>query len=275
LAAPLRSLCAGLLLGALAPAALATLPPPATAGASSAAIAEAPLPAWLVVAPPRPPAEIRAAWKAVEGDAMPYPREPSRRDNAAAKASGQAVTPMPNFIDLTSLGAGHAGRWRFHAQRRGAGPHAAWHLTVSDAPPYRVNAQLYCNEASGDCEPLRRELALIQAPRPDSEAVMDEWLRIITSGPCEPGPVHMPAPRFPPQALREEARGTVQLRLAFNACGEVKHASVYRSSGSRHLDRAAVQTARSWRTAFPEGVTGPSQGLVSVRFEIDADAPAD
>ena len=250
-----RALIGAVLLGAMTTAATAQEAAPAE---------PKPLPEWLVVGEPLPPSGIPDAWKAVSRGVIPYPRE--------STSTPQGSTPLP-FIELQEAEGEYAGHWRFLASRGRQAPHGAWRLAVSETAPYRVDAQLYCDEASGGCQQLRLGLASLQAPRPLGEAPMADWLQIITAGPCENGPVRMTAPRFPPQALREAAGGRVRVRVAFNACGQVRHASIFESSGHRHLDRAAVEAARSWRVPLPEGHTGPGQGVVPLLFEIQDDTP--
>lgn len=236
----------------------APLPPPS----------ELPLPDWLVPGPTQPSAGLAAAWEGVTRVAMPYlDATPSAAEMATRSWQGPAA--LPAFIELHVTEGEYAGMWRFHAREGQAQPQAAWRLRLSEAPPYRVNAQLLCDDAAGGCLALQRELAQIQPPRPSSEATMADWLRIIADGPCEPGPVHMPAPHYPHRALRNDAGGNVRVLIAFNACGEVRHASVYESSRSRDLDSAAVQAARGWRIAPPADSTGPGQAVVTVRFDIE------
>ncbi|MFY2762804.1 energy transducer TonB [Arenimonas sp. MALMAid1274] len=255
-----RAGCVLLLAAAFAPRALAQ-------DAGPAAASPVPLPAWLVVEQVLPPAGIPDAWKAVSQDVIPYPR---------LSASPSSSSPQPPHVELQASDGPHAGLWRFFARREQQPPQAAWQLVVSDHAPYRVTARLYCDEPSGGCRALHESLAWLPAPPPRNEAAAREWLRIVTDGPCEPGPARTPAPRFPPAAMRTEASGTVRVRVAFNACGQVRYASLFSSAGNHHLDRAAVQAARSWRLPLPDGHAGPGQAVVPVRFEIAADAaPAD
>ena len=243
----------------------------AAAGVTGSAAATPDLPAWLVVPAPLPPSAISSAWDAASGGAMPYPRDAVAPSPPAPR--GYPAAPVPAFIELQAAPGEFAGQWRFHARRGDDPPHAAWRLILPESPPYVVIAQLYCDEANGDCEPLRRELAWLQAPRPTSAATMDEWLAILTEGSCEPGPARTPAPAFPPRALRDGAGGSVQVLVAYNRCGDVRHAMVYASAGHRELDRAAVQAARRWRIAPPAGSTGPGQAVVTVRFDIEDALP--
>ncbi|MEX1041695.1 MAG: energy transducer TonB [Pirellulaceae bacterium] len=56
-----------------------------------------------------------------------------------------------------------------------------------------------------------------------------------------------PPPRFPPEALAQGWYGTVVLRIAISAAGQVEDVRVIRSSGYAILDQAAVEAVRQWR----------------------------
>jgi TonB family protein len=257
--------------GGLLAACLAT----AAAASQSAAVELIVLPDWLVLGPPQPATGLPAAWEGVTRAAMPYlDATPSAAEMATRGWVGAAA--LPPFVELTVSEGEYAGLWRFHAHDGEDQPRAAWRLRLSEAPPYRVTAQLYCDAATDGCMPLQRELAQLAPPRPTQQATVADWLRIITGEPCEPGPVRTPAPDFPPQALRNGIAGTVGVLVAFNACGDVRHASVYQSSRDASLDRAAVRAARSWRVAPPEGTVAPGQAVVRVSFRIPDDiAPSE
>ena len=71
------------------------------------------------------------------------------------------------------------------------------------------------------------------------------------TSPLAPGDVPVaisrPAPRYPSDALRNGESGTVLVRIEVGADGEPTSVSVVARSGSRSLDRAAVQAAKRWR----------------------------
>jgi protein TonB len=62
-----------------------------------------------------------------------------------------------------------------------------------------------------------------------------------------PVPISRPAPKYPADAQRNNETGTVVVRIEVGADGEPTEVSVVSRSGSRSLDRAAVQAARRWR----------------------------
>ncbi|TLX22178.1 energy transducer TonB [Thermomonas fusca] len=64
---------------------------------------------------------------------------------------------------------------------------------------------------------------------------------------AQPQPLSTPAPRYPREALRMGAGGTVRITVTVAADGSVERQELTDSSGNRHLDRAALETVRRWR----------------------------
>lgn len=86
-----------------------------------------------------------------------------------------------------------------------------------------------------------------------------------------PIPGAMPAPRYPPRALRRGESGTVMVQAAIGPDGVPTSVSVAQTSGSRLLDRAAVDAVERWRFE-PAMLDGrPTVGSVVVPIEF---APA-
>ena len=56
-----------------------------------------------------------------------------------------------------------------------------------------------------------------------------------------------PAPRYPPAARRSGEQGTVTLRVLVTAEGLPSRVSVEKTSGSAHLDNAALEAVKGWR----------------------------
>ncbi|WOS42633.1 energy transducer TonB [Xanthomonas rydalmerensis] len=56
-----------------------------------------------------------------------------------------------------------------------------------------------------------------------------------------------PPPRYPPAALRRGDAGTVVVRVDVDASGAPAGVALLRRSGSRDLDRAAMETVRRWK----------------------------
>lgn len=62
-----------------------------------------------------------------------------------------------------------------------------------------------------------------------------------------PVAISTPAPEYPPEAVRRGESGTVLVRVEVSADGLPYSVQVARSSRSRALDRAALETVRRWR----------------------------
>ncbi len=62
-----------------------------------------------------------------------------------------------------------------------------------------------------------------------------------------PIPGQTPAPEYPPAAMRSGDQGTVLVRVEVGADGVPTSVEVAQRSGSRDLDRAAVNAVRQWR----------------------------
>jgi protein TonB len=85
----------------------------------------------------------------------------------------------------------------------------------------------------------------------------------------QPLPISTPSPKYPAQALRAGDHGTVLVSVEIGADGVPSEVGIARSSGSRALDRAAVDAVRHWRfrpaTADGRATTGRVQ--VPISFE--------
>ncbi|MFT4198632.1 MAG: energy transducer TonB [Pseudoxanthomonas sp.] len=80
---------------------------------------------------------------------------------------------------------------------------------------------------------------------------------------------HSPAPGYPPAALRKGETGSVLLRAQVDAQGSPQGLAIVRSSGSRDLDRAAMEAVRKWKfqPALDDGE--PVAGTVDIPFEFN------
>ncbi|MFN7136116.1 MAG: energy transducer TonB [Thermomonas sp.] len=86
---------------------------------------------------------------------------------------------------------------------------------------------------------------------------------------AQPMPLSTPAPRYPQEALRMGAGGTVQVRVTVTPDGRVDRLELAQGSGNRYLDRAALETVRRWtfRPAMRNGQ--PVQAVVVVPIQFD------
>jgi protein TonB len=88
---------------------------------------------------------------------------------------------------------------------------------------------------------------------------------------AQPQPLATPAPRYPQEALRMGAGGTVRISVTVAADGSVERQALTQSSGNRHLDRAALEAVRRWR--FQPAIRGgqPVTAEVSVPIVFNPD----
>ena len=80
-----------------------------------------------------------------------------------------------------------------------------------------------------------------------------------------------PAPRYPDAARRSGDQGTVTLRVQVARDGVAARVAVEKSSGSPHLDAAALEAVKAWRfsPARRGGDTIESWMLVPIVFRLD------
>lgn len=92
--------------------------------------------------------------------------------------------------------------------------------------------------------------------------------RPATAASASPTPIQMPAPRYPAQAARRGVGGIVRVRAEVGVDGVPVSVTVVEGSGTRELDRAALEAVRRWR--FRPGVVDgrPVPGSVVVPIEF-------
>ncbi|MCW5603498.1 MAG: energy transducer TonB [Burkholderiales bacterium] len=83
--------------------------------------------------------------------------------------------------------------------------------------------------------------------------------------------LYNPPPSYPLVSRRLGEQGTVTLRVLVTREGLPVNIDVERSSGSRHLDRAAMETVRTWRFAPVRKGAQPVEAwvLVPVAFRLE------
>lgn len=110
-------------------------------------------------------------------------------------------------------------------------------------------------------EPAERP-QLVEAPAPALPAPLDETAPPSAPDATTPAPVaaapapgdqpvpipgQSPPPEYPAAALRKGESGTVMVRVQVDSTGAPVEVSLERRSGSRDLDRAALEAVRGWR----------------------------
>lgn len=83
-----------------------------------------------------------------------------------------------------------------------------------------------------------------------------------------PLPGQSPPPSYPPAALRRGESGTVVVRVEVDASGTPLDARIIQRSGSRDLDRAALEAVRSWRFQPAQSNGQPMAGSLEIPFDF-------
>ncbi len=83
-----------------------------------------------------------------------------------------------------------------------------------------------------------------------------------------PIPGQSPAPDYPAAAMRNGEQGTVMVRVEVGADGAPLSVEVAQRSGSRDLDRAAVDAVRRWRFQPAQRDGQPVPGAVTVPIDF-------
>lgn len=97
---------------------------------------------------------------------------------------------------------------------------------------------------------------------------------VVTLAPGDqPVPINgqNPAPAYPVAALRNGDSGTVLVRVEVDASGVPAGVALVQRSGSRDLDRAAMEAVRKWRfqPAQRDGQAVPSSLVIPIDFKVD------
>lgn len=86
-----------------------------------------------------------------------------------------------------------------------------------------------------------------------------------------PEPIQRTPPRYPGEALRNGDTGTAVVRAEVDEEGRVAAVSLVSRTGSRALDRAAMQAVRGWRFRPAQRDGRPVPGSVDVPIEFSLD----
>jgi protein TonB len=80
-----------------------------------------------------------------------------------------------------------------------------------------------------------------------------------------------PPPRYPAEALRRGQSGTVLVRVEVDATGAPAGVALVQRSGSRDLDRAAMEAVRKWRfmPAQRDGQAVAASLVIPIDFKAD------
>lgn len=159
-----------------------------------------------------------------------------KTDGVPRSVEGQAFEPLP--APLPASDTGHLGPGE---QQEDAG--------VADTQP--------AAPAPAAPAPVAPPIAPppVQAPPPLADASL-------------PRPVDAPPPRYPRDAQRRRQQGTVLMRVHVDAQGNPGDIDIVAGSGTRSLDRAAVEAVRRWRFAPAVRNGQPVAGTVQVPIDF-------
>lgn len=119
-----------------------------------------------------------------------------------------------------------------------------------------------------DPEAVARQQEAAEAARAASVAPRRvEQPKRVTSTKAEPIPGETPPPRYPAQALRRGEEGTVIVRAEIGPDGIPTSVSLSAGSGSRVLDRVALEAVKGWR--FKPATENGRPTVGSVLIPID------
>ena len=113
------------------------------------------------------------------------------------------------------------------------------------------------------------------APPPPAEAPapLPEAAPAAAAAGDRPEPIADQArpPSYPPAALRRGESGSVVVRVDVDATGMPFNATIVQRSGSRDLDRAAVDAVRRWRFTPAQSNGQAVTGSIEVPFDFKAE----
>jgi len=181
-----------------------------------------------------------------EPRSAPHPQEASAPSPAPAR-SAAPLDPPPLLADAPT------GLPLLPAER----PEPAQRLAPPPRPAPRPDTERDVGEASAEAPGEEAEREGAPGATPDLAAAAE----LVA---------HRPPLDYPERARRRGIEGAVRVGLEVGAGGSVARAWVERSSGSRALDRAALDNVRGW-TFHPDAVRLAGLGWVfhqDVRFSL-------
>ncbi|MGY0798673.1 energy transducer TonB [Lysobacter sp. A286] len=121
-----------------------------------------------------------------------------------------------------------------------------------------------------DAQPRLVEVAPPAAPAPTTTSPVPPPSGSDAGVSSQPSPIagSMPAPRYPRRALRRGESGVVLVRARIGPDGVPTSVEVINGSGSRDLDRAAVNAVERWRFHPARQDGRPTVGTVNIPIEF-------
>lgn len=149
-------------------------------------------------------------------------------------------------------------------------------------PPVQIDRKIEARNHNST--PIRSAAPIVLEPKlattdtPSEERGVQIEAPILSPPVVAPSPlsealalVNAPPPRYPPAALKQGVEGTVHFKVRVGVDGLVKDIEIIKSSGSRALDRAAIQQIkRRWvfEPRLYDGVKVESTGIGQLSFSL-------
>lgn len=181
----------------------------------------------------------------------------NRPDNKPPPEVGRkSSSPLVWILILIAL---IAFAWYFYYNRN------AGSESISDLTPPAATSDAMTPAPSSPAE--------IEAAEAEARAKANAPKKTATAGPSdrEAALVNQPVPSYPPDAYRAREEGTVVVEARIDELGNASDVSIVSRSGSRVLDRAAMNEVRKWKfsPAIKNGETVASNIQVPVDYRME------
>jgi protein TonB len=174
----------------------------------------------------------------------PPPPEPPRKGSS----------PLVWILVLIAL---IAFAWYFYNRHAGGLPDAGITEPAATSDAMTPDSSTPPDDADAARKPVAKkkpkQVAKAEPPRSREAALLTE-----------------PRPKYPPEAYRAREEGTVIVQADIDASGNASEVKVVRHSGSRILDRAALDEVRKWKfsPAIEDGRAVASSVQVPVDYKL-------
>lgn len=189
---------------------------------------------------------------------MSDPREPERTPPPAPEGQRRGIHPLIWILVLLALAA--LAWWFYNRSLQGG---------LDTIPPAATAPEISSDQqAAAEAE---RERAAASAQRQAGQRAQERRAAARRPADREVEPIARVQPDYPPAAARVREEGTVLVRVEVDASGTPSRVSIARRSGSRDLDRAALDAVKQWRfrPAIRDGKPAASVAEVPVEFRLD------
>ncbi|MCC7487444.1 MAG: energy transducer TonB [Burkholderiales bacterium] len=195
------------------------------------------------------------------------------RETEPARSVLQVSIRQPEPLPATAPAAEPAPAARAAAPRPGAGSGPA----ITAARPAQPGPQVRSPPVAPPAFPAETAaVAAAAAPAEPPAPAQPERAPQAAASTVPPPAINArylrnPAPRYPPAARRSGEQGTVTLRVLVSPDGAPARVDIEKTSGSPHLDNAALEAVKGWRFSPARRGAEPVEGwvLVPIVFRLE------